>query len=185
LEEICQDASVSIERKLEEGHNINILGVSLGNAIALKMAAIYPCKNLVSVAGGARLYECIEDSLFTKNVFKKSNFSEEDYRKLTEYMLNKFRASGIEIKKIYYCPHHPEDNCDCRKPKIKFLKEASREFSIDLNSSWVIGDKLTDIELGKNAGCKTILIDSKYVSNIKIEKAKDLLEASHIIINCQ
>lgn len=115
----------------------------------------------------------------------KKYFSEEDYRKLTEYMLNKFRASGIEIKKIYYCPHHPEDNCDCRKPKIKFLKEASREFSIDLNSSWVIGDKLTDIEMGKNAGCKTILIDSKYVNNIKIEKVKDLLEASYIIIKCQ
>ena len=80
LEEMCQDASENIERKLKEGHDINILGVSLGNAIAIKMAATYPCKNLVSVVGGARLWECITDSLFTWNLVKRSNFSKENYK---------------------------------------------------------------------------------------------------------
>ena len=102
LEEICQDASESIERKLGEGNEINILGISLGNSIALKLASVYPCNNLVSVVGGARLWECIKDSLYTKSIFNKSGFSEEDYKNALEKFnaidyLDKINAKNIHI----------------------------------------------------------------------------------------
>jgi len=86
---------------------------------------------------------------------------------------------GAYLNKIYFCPHHPEKgfenevkelkiDCDCRKPKPGMLLNAQKNLNIDLKNSWMIGDKETDMIAGKQAGCKTILIDK----NTK-EKAKD------------
>lgn len=77
---------------------------------------------------------------------------------------------GAYIDAIYYCPHHPDKGfvgerieykikCSCRKPQPGLILKAASDFNIDLKSSWMIGDSLTDVECGKNAGCKTILID--------------------------
>ncbi len=76
---------------------------------------------------------------------------------------------GIYLDEIYFCPHHPnkgfpEENkvfkidCDCRKPKIGMIKRAVKEYNIDIESSWFIGDTSTDIKTGKNARMKTILV---------------------------
>jgi D-glycero-D-manno-heptose 1,7-bisphosphate phosphatase len=59
---------------------------------------------------------------------------------------------------FYYCPHIPKDNCDCRKPKPGLLLQAAVDLSIDLSGSFMIGDKLSDIEAGHLAGCKSILV---------------------------
>lgn len=70
---------------------------------------------------------------------------------------------------IYYCPHHPEKgfdgeieelkiDCECRKPKIGMLLQAQKDLNIDLEKSWMIGDSQRDIDVGKNANCKTISI---------------------------
>lgn len=68
-----------------------------------------------------------------------------------------------KIDKIYYCPHHPnanvekyKQNCNCRKPKPQMLLQAQQEFDIDLNNSYMIGDRISDIIAGYLAGCKTI-----------------------------
>jgi len=76
------------------------------------------------------------------------------------------------IDSFYYCPHRPDENCNCRKLKILFFKIAAKEHNIDLNSSWMLGDKDSDIEAGKNAGCNTI----------KIEENLSLLQAVQKII---
>jgi len=72
---------------------------------------------------------------------------------------------GAHIDAMYYCPHHPDAkiekyrlDCDCRKPKPGMLKRAEKELNIDLKRSFMIGDKLSDIETGKRAGCKTIMV---------------------------
>ena len=76
---------------------------------------------------------------------------------------------GAYIDKIYFCPHHPNKGyageiqelkmeCNCRKPKPGMLLKAAKEFNIDLNQSWFIGDGETDVKAGKSAGCKTALI---------------------------
>jgi len=68
------------------------------------------------------------------------------------------KKEGAWVDGIYYCPHHPDDNCDCRKPKPKLVLQAAKEYNIDLKHSFVVGDLEMDIGLGKAVGCHTILI---------------------------
>ena len=76
---------------------------------------------------------------------------------------------GAYLNDIYFCPHHPdkgypEENpdlkvdCDCRKPKTGMISKAVKEYNVDIESSWFIGDMTADIQTGKNAGMKTILV---------------------------
>ena len=96
---------------------------------------------------------------------------------------------GGRIDKIYYCPHRFDERCSCRKPLIGMLEKAVEDFDIDLKKSWVIGDATSDIQLGKNAGCKIILVRTGLAGNDRRYNAepdyevKDLLEAAGLIIN--
>ena len=76
-------------------------------------------------------------------------------------------AEDIQLDGYYYCPHHIEgtvgeyaQTCDCRKPLPGMLLQAAAEHDIDLEASWMVGDILHDMEAGKRAGCRTILIDN-------------------------
>ena len=62
------------------------------------------------------------------------------------------------VDAIYYCPHHPDENCNCRKPKPGMLEKAIKDFDIDIENSFIIGDRMLDVEAGKNVGCKTVLV---------------------------
>lgn len=113
-------------------------------------------------------------------------FRHEDFIKFNNKLIYELKKNKIKIEKTYYCPHKPKDNCECRKPKIKFLKDAEKEFKINLKKSFVIGDRKSDMEFGKNGGCKTIFISNKG-NRIKNENtadfaAKDLLDAAKWII---
>jgi histidinol-phosphate phosphatase family protein len=73
---------------------------------------------------------------------------------------------GVRLDGFYYCPHHPEGTvpalstpCTCRKPAPGLLRRAAREHGIDLPSSWMVGDILDDVEAGRRAGCRTVLLD--------------------------
>jgi len=81
-------------------------------------------------------------------------YSEEDYSKLTSWMLNEFELKGIHITKVYHCPHHPTITgpCNCRKPKPGLILQAIEEFNINPEASVLIGDKKSDILAGENAG---------------------------------
>jgi D-glycero-D-manno-heptose 1,7-bisphosphate phosphatase len=92
-------------------------------------------------------------------------YQEEDAALFNQAMREKLAEEGAHIDAIYYCPHHPEAtvgryrvDCDCRKPKPGMLIRAERELNIDLKQSFLVGDKLSDIEAGKRAGCKTIMV---------------------------
>jgi D-glycero-D-manno-heptose 1,7-bisphosphate phosphatase len=61
---------------------------------------------------------------------------------------------------FYFCPHAPEAGCSCRKPACGMLMRAAQEHAIDLRSSWMVGDILDDIEAGRRAGCRTVLVDN-------------------------
>lgn len=74
--------------------------------------------------------------------------------------------AGVKIEGFYYCPHHPEGTesgyavqCDCRKPQPGLLLRAARDHRIDLAASWMVGDILNDVEAGKRAGCRAVLVD--------------------------
>lgn len=76
-------------------------------------------------------------------------------------MLEIVESSGGRITDIFYCPHRPEDNCECRKPRPGLIFQAREKYDIDLSSAVMVGDSLTDIECAKNAGCGyTILVES-------------------------
>jgi D-glycero-D-manno-heptose 1,7-bisphosphate phosphatase len=76
---------------------------------------------------------------------------------------------GARVDDYRFCPHHPEAelgeyrvNCECRKPKPGMLLTAATELRIDLSSSWMIGDRVTDLEAGAAAGCRTVLVRTGY-----------------------
>lgn len=116
-------------------------------------------------------------------------YREEDFHKFNGKLIEELNKRGVKIEKTYFCPHKPEESCDCRKPNIKFVKQAEKEFNINLKESFVIGDHPHDIELGKKAGCKTVYLLTGHGEKHKdelIQKpdfiAKNLIEAAEWII---
>ena len=85
-------------------------------------------------------------------------FTEDDLRKIHIRMLELLNDKGISIEDILYCPHHPDDNCLCRKPGTKLVEDAARKYNFDYQKCFVIGDKQSDIIMGKRLGAKTFLI---------------------------
>ena len=81
-------------------------------------------------------------------------FTEEMLAKIHDKLQKELAKRGARVDAIYYCPHHPDDNCDCRKPKPKMVLQAAIELDIDLSQSYIIGDNVMDTELAKRAGCK-------------------------------
>ena len=73
-------------------------------------------------------------------------------------MKKELPEKDAEVDGIYYCPHHPDDNCRCRKPEIGLLEKAVKDFEIDTSKSFIIGDRMLDVEAGRNVGCKTVLV---------------------------
>ena len=105
-------------------------------------------------------------------------YSEKEYKKLTEWMINKFKNNNIDILDVFFCPHGPKSNCDCRKPKPGMLLEAKVKYGINMKNSWMIGDKETDIQAANNAGIgNTILLKSGHEINQKSSKAKFILDS--------
>lgn len=76
-------------------------------------------------------------------------FTEKQLSNIHERMKNEFRKFGIVLDGIYYCPHHPDDNCNCRKPNTGLFEKAINEHNIDVKKSYTIGDKTLDIDAGK------------------------------------
>ena len=73
-------------------------------------------------------------------------------------LVEEIGAHGGRIDGIYYCPHCPDDGCDCRKPRPGLLLRAARELEIDLRHSYLVGDAISDVEAGLAAGCRPIMV---------------------------
>lgn len=80
-------------------------------------------------------------------------YTEEDFYKLTRWMVEQFRQKGITITRVYFCPHHPDftGECNCRKPNPGMLLQAIEEYNLDPAACVLIGDHETDVRAGKNA----------------------------------
>ncbi len=115
-------------------------------------------------------------------------YTEEDYLKLNNWMLNEFKSKEIIILNSFYCKHLPKSNCNCRKPKPGMLIKANRIHNIDLTRSWMIGDKESDIQAANAAGInKTILVRSGHVIDEKSSNASYIIdsikESTNVIIS--
>ena len=94
-------------------------------------------------------------------------YSSEQYHRLTEWYLSELRASEINVLDVLHCPHHIDGavsdlavNCSCRKPKPGMILEAMKKHSVDMSQSFLVGDKLTDIQAAISSG-----LDRYYLLN--------------------
>lgn len=92
-------------------------------------------------------------------------YCEEDFLKLNSWMVGELKKKGMDISNTYYCPHLPDAKieryrkiCNCRKPALGLYEQAIREFDIDIDHSYVIGDKIRDCSICEKTGCKGFLI---------------------------
>ncbi len=85
-------------------------------------------------------------------------FTEQQLTEIHHKMLNEIQDAGGHIDKIYYCPHHPDDGCECRKPQPGMLLRAAREHNFDVSQTFFIGDSITDIQAAQSAGASPILV---------------------------
>ncbi|MBN1445103.1 MAG: HAD family hydrolase [Candidatus Omnitrophica bacterium] len=122
----------------------------------------------------------------------KGIFTERDLNRLTENMKLLLKKHDVELAKVYYCTHAAEENCTCRKPKPGLFYRAQEELgNINLGESFFIGDSEVDVQAGKAAGVKTILVlsgktkDAKETEQWEIKPdfiVKDLQSAADIVL---
>lgn len=94
---------------------------------------------------------------------------------------------GVRLDGIYYCPHSPEQNCGCRKPSPMMIYQAARDLNFNPAESFVVGDKCSDVEMGKRANAVTILVLTGYGKQQPMQDradfvAEDLRQAAAIIV---
>jgi D-glycero-D-manno-heptose 1,7-bisphosphate phosphatase len=85
-------------------------------------------------------------------------FGCEEARAVHERVVDELRRHGVELDDAQYCPHAPDDGCDCRKPLPGLLLRAARVLDVELGQSVMVGNAAVDVEAGRAAGCRTILL---------------------------
>jgi len=85
-------------------------------------------------------------------------YTVETLNKIHQKMLDLIKAAGGEIDRIYFCPHHPDDSCDCRKPAPGMLKNILSDYQITEKDCVFVGDSIRDLDAAKAIGCKFILV---------------------------
>ena len=127
----------------------------------------------------------------------KGYFTLKDLDKINKQIQELLSPWNVSINDFYYCPHfftgektEYSIDCNCRKPKPGLLLQAAKGYNISMQNSWMAGDILHDVEAGKLAGCRTILIDNGNETEWLLNKNRtpdykvtDLMEAAEIIVN--
>ena len=122
----------------------------------------------------------------------KGIYTQESLDEITENMLRELNEAGVKIEEVTYCTHLTKDNCSCRKPKTGSIEKVLKALDIkDTSGIFFVGDATTDVETGKSAGLKTILVFSgreKPQNRTSWQvlpdyTAQDLPSAVHIILN--
>ena len=124
-------------------------------------------------------------------------FDEDSVNQLHQHIQAELAVYGTSIDDFYFCPHHPDKGlgvykaaCNCRKGKPGMLLQAALEHNLDLQHSFMVGDKLADIVAGERAGCKSILVLTGYGATTAlkpeaatVKKCQDLGCAATLISN--
>ena len=119
----------------------------------------------------------------------KKIITPEQAKRVHERVVILLRAEGVELDDVYYCFHHPDDRCECRKPKTKHVHDATAKHGIDVAKSFFAGDKPSDLQAGRNAHStmKTVLVGEDLKDPVLEEelfdfKADNLKKAAEWII---
>lgn len=112
--------------------------------------------------------------------------TEDDLEEIHTVLRRRLARRGVRVDAIYWCPHHPEASrpeyrrrCRCRKPSPGMLLRAGRELDLDLSQSYVVGDSERDVEAGRRAGCRTVLVRTGYGAEAEARLGAGLL-ADHV-----
>lgn len=139
-------------------------GIKILNALGLKIIVV------TNQAGVARGY-----------------FTEATVRRLNRHMVQMLQAQGARIDAVYYCPYHPDaeigryrSEADCRKPRPGMLVQAAQAHDLDLRASFLVGDKLTDLQAGRAVGCTTVLVRTGYGGAAERDLPPDRTLADHV-----
>ena len=109
---------------------------------------------------------------------ERGYYREDDFQTVTQWMLEQFINHGVQILDVFFCPHGPDSNCDCRKPKPGMFNQAKNKYGIDMENSWMIGDKEADIQAANSAGIlNTVLVKSGHDIDEKNSKAKFIFDS--------
>jgi histidinol-phosphate phosphatase family protein len=154
--------------------------------------------DLVFIRGSKKAVKLLKENEYLVYVMTNQSgvgrgyFSIEKMHAVNDRLAAEFEKEGIVIDGIFACPHRPDEECKCRKPKPDVVFETAEKNNVDLRKSFFVGDKDIDIETGKNAGCRTVLIVGDADIIEKKEKwpkpdyvSKNLLEAVKWIIKSQ
>ena len=97
-----------------------------------------------------------------QSAISRGFLDEDQLKRIHDHLVRALEAEEVHLDGLYFCPHKPEDGCLCRKPKAGLLQKASEELHFDLEQSIVIGDKISDIEMGRRVNATTILVRTGY-----------------------
>lgn len=129
------------------------------------------CKHFLSI--GYKLVIVTNQSGIARGYYQV-----EDFYSLTNWMLQQFNKQGVDILDVFFCPHGPMSACMCRKPQPGMFLDAREKHDIDMENSWMIGDKETDITAANTAGVtNTILVKSGHIADELNTNAKFILES--------
>lgn len=105
----------------------------------------------------------------------------EDLQRIHEAFAILLQPCGARIDGIFFCPHHPQDGCHCRKPNVGLIQQAAEQFSLDLARCFLVGDKKSDLEAAQNIGVAGVLVMTSSYSAHAL-KAHDLgqLSIAHV-----
>lgn len=202
-------AEIRFERFLKDCKEVKIMNKAVfldRDGVITKEPPYYAHKidQLVLIPKSAEAIRLLNESGFKVVVVSNQSgvargyYQEKDIQIYNSEMKRRLEEKGAHIDAIYYCPHYSKAtiekykiDCDCRKPKPGMLKRAEKDLNLDLKGSFLIGDKMNDIEAGYRAGCKTILVltgqgndESKKISKMDIKPnyiSNNLYTASQII----
>lgn len=167
---------------------------------------LYKIEDFVFLPGVIDALKKLQDAGFlliiitNQSGIARGYYSEEDFHKLNDWMMDFLRSNGVMITAIYYCPHLPEakieryrKSCQCRKPLLGMFEKAVSDYNINLSQSFAIGDKMRDCTICEETACRGFLIGNqekqslieevKRGSRKNIRYATNLEDCAYSIIN--
>jgi D-glycero-D-manno-heptose 1,7-bisphosphate phosphatase len=107
-------------------------------------------------------------------------FSTATLEAIHQQLAKQLATHGARVDAIYYCPHQPSEGCECRKPKAGMLVRAAQEHGIDMRRSFMVGDKVSDLDAGRQVGCRAVLVLTGYGERTRETSKNSNLQPDHI-----